>query len=310
MRRIIVAVVALIFLTGCGTEEPYDLSMENIEETTNVICYDIGIRVSGTPEEEKTANYLTQQLEALGYTQASHTLYTQKFEALGNESSNIIAVHHPDESLPLISIVAHYDSVPTSMGAGDNAVANGILLEIARYYAECVDLQNAEIRMVFLGSEENGYHGSHYYVDMLSTTDRARHIAAYNLDISAAQLDDEAYLVCNTLGGYVNGAYQEGNFLDVTENVVSNSIAAAYESLYQTSYAGTFHMGESDHVSFHNEELEAGNVCWRQIESGFTILPSEYHCDTDTPDKLDYQTACATGRTVLCAVDWLLENMS
>ena len=60
--------------------------------------------------------------------------------------------------------------------------------------------------------------------------------------------------------------------------------------------------GESDHVTFHQWEIDCANVCWRRVESGLPVLPPEYHGADDVPETIDYETARMTGRCVLEAV--------
>lgn len=93
-----------------------------------------------------------------------------------------------------------------------------ILLELAwQLGPEGADLPFT-VRLIFLGSEENGYHGASAYVDGLTQAERDRHLAVFNMDISAADADAQAQLVCMTLGGGLDGPYREGNFLEAVDN--------------------------------------------------------------------------------------------
>ncbi len=311
MKKNLIVIMCIITLISKGSnfENKKSISKEKIKEITYFISNEIGIRVTGTDKEKETANFLVKELEKIGYNSKEKNLFIQKFKTIfGEDSQNIIAIHNSNENSPLVSIVCHYDSVATSIGAGDNAVANGILLEIANYLHKNEDKYKVEVRMVFLGAEENGYHGSRYYVDSLSKRDKKRHIAGYNMDISAAQVDDKSYLVANTLGGKTTGGYKEGNYFEPIENKVSISISRAYKKLYGERFGGTYHMGESDQVSFNEEELDAANICWRQLEEGYPVLPEEYHKEIDTPEKLDYTTAVITGETILEGIKILLNE--
>jgi len=201
--------------------------------------------------------------------------------------------------------VAHYDSVSTSTGARDNAASVAALLEIARYLGTENQAFPCEIRMVFLGSEENGYHGSAAYVESLTDAERNRHAAAFNMDISAASDNENMVLVCNTLGCVTEGMYQEGNFINPAEGALVNAVRDAYRLLYGKNLGGVFHFGESDHVSFHNVGLEAANICWRKVDSGMPVLPESYHQMTDTPEQLNYDTVRTSARCILKAMELL-----
>ena len=59
-------------------------------------------------------------------------------------------------------------------------------------------------------------------------------------------------------------------------------------------------VGNSDHVSFHQGEIDAANVSWRRLnEEGRPTIPLEYHLPTDTPEGLDYDGAVVTGCCIL-----------
>ena len=299
--------LAALSCSGCGSspakDDPYPLRAEQIKADTEYLCDAIGIRVTGTAEETAACDWLYETLESAGFSPASGTLQRVGFDGFpGMQSENVIAVCNPGAEGPLFTVTAHYDSVATSPGARDNGAAVAVLLELARFLGEENGDFPCEVRMVFLGSEENGYHGSAAYVASLSEEERERHLGAFNMDISAASPEDKAVLVCNTLGKRENGVYQEGNFLEVAEGQVCAAVAEAYRTLYGKELGGVFHIGESDHVSFHNEGLEAVNVCWRKVENGESCLPESYHRQDDTPAELDYETARASGRCILEAI--------
>lgn len=290
-------------LAACAPRQPYDLDAGRIRADTEYQCDVIGIRPAGSPKERETCDWLQSRLEELGFSFEAGTLDRASFSGLqGQDSENLVAVCNPDPTAPLVSVVAHYDSVETSPGAGDNAASVAILLEIARYLGPAHPDFPCEIRMVFLGSEENGYHGSAAYVSSLSREDRDRHLGAYNMDISAACAGDGAVLVCTTLGGLRDGTYTPGDYFSPQDNLVSSSVAGAYRALFGEEMGGVFHTGESDHVSFHNAGLDAANICWRRVENGLLRLPDCYHRMSDTPDILDYETARTTGRCILQAI--------
>lgn len=301
---------ALLLLPGCAAplaDEPYALDTARIQKDTEYLCSSIGVRVTGTEKETAACDWLQEQLEASGFSVEKGTLSRTGFEGIPPQrSENLTAVCNPDSEGPLFSIVAHYDSVPTSPGARDNAASVAVLLEMARLLGPSSDVFSCEIRMVFLGSEENGYHGSRAYVEGLSAEDRARHLGAFNMDISAASPEDSAVLVCYTLGGTrEDGAYAPGNFLEPVDNHLSAAVAQAYQELYSQELGGVYHVGESDHISFHNAQLDAVNVCWRRVEAGTPQLPDSYHQMSDTAQDIDFETARTCGRCILKAISML-----
>lgn len=299
------AILLLCYLCiSCSSaaKEPYPLHAKQIQEDTEFLCQTIGIRPAGTDKESEACDWIADELQTAGFSDPDSFRRLSFSGFQGQESENVIAICNSGFDGPLFSVVAHYDSVETSPGARDNAASVAALLEIARYLGpENADFP-CEIRIVFLGSEENGYHGSAAYVSSLSEQEKSRHRGAFNMDISVASPEDEAVLVCCTLGGWKDGNYREGNFLEPADNAVSRSVSEAFRTLYGTNIGGTFHHGESDHVSFHQAELDAANICWRRLKNGEIQRPESYHKETDTPAGLDYETVRASARCILDAI--------
>lgn len=299
--------LCLIFLlSGCASgRQDYPLDASRIQADTVYLCEEIGIRPAGSAADAQASLWIQESLEAAGFIGDSAPV-CQSFSAPdGSVSENVIVICNPDCVAPLFSIVAHYDSVASSPGARDNAASVAALLEIARYLGPENAAFPCQIRMVFLGSEENGYHGSKAYVDSLSPEERSRHKAAFNMDISAASDADKAVLVCCTLGKQGENGYEEGNFLFPARGELVNAVDKAYRRLYGKSLGGVFHIGESDQVSFHNAGLEAANICWRRVSDGESFRPESYHKPSDTPGELNYETVRACGRCILGAISSL-----
>lgn len=112
-------------------------------------------------------DYLAARFETMGYLVDRHP-----FEALDGTYRNVVAIQHPpfgSSPLPALLIGAHYDTVPGSPGADDNASALAVLLETAQALAT-VPLARP-ILFVAFGLEEQGLLGSSAY----ATTLRQQH---------------------------------------------------------------------------------------------------------------------------------------
>ena len=308
IRLVCLLLVCLIF-AGCTapTETEFHPELAQIREDTFFLCEDVGIRVTGTEKEVQTADWIEEKLDEAGFLDEVHLIRMPFEGAEGKYSENIVAICNPDNNGPIFSVVAHYDSVATSAGARDNAASVAGLLEIARFLGADNPNFDCQIRMVFLGSEENGYHGSRAYVDVLTPKEKERHAGTFNMDISVASESDEAQLVCNTLGAVTEGEYREGNFIVPAEGALTDAVRKAYWELYGKELGGVFHFGESDHVSFHNARLEAANVCWRKVSDNMPVLPESYHKMEDTPEELDYETIGASIRCIVRAIEILTD---
>lgn len=309
MKKLLSTLLILsLFFTSCGAKSSGKyVSREKLKAHTEYITQDIGVRLVGTNKEKEAADYIYNQLSSYGFSEANGQLVRQPFSANGNDSENIIATRQGDKN-KIIIVIAHHDSVASSMGAKDNATGSAALLEIARVLFSAGDV-SAELRFISLGSEENGYHGSEYYVSTLSKAEKENILAVYNIDISAASLGDGFIPVCTTLGGRVEGEYKIGNGFDMVDNAVSKSIEKAFIALGYfkleeegTKYKRVFHYGESDHISFHNAGIDSGNVCWRKLDGDRASLPTEYHQMTDTAENVDYKTTEITANAIVEAV--------
>ena len=307
MKRILPLLAALtLLLPGCGGRD-YGLSAQRIQADTEYLCEQIGDRPAGTDKERAAADWLVQRLEEAGFSHQDGSLLRLPFQGLfGLSSENVIAVCNPGAQGPILCVMAHYDTVEGSPGARDNSSSVAVLLELARYLGPERAGLKGEVRLLFLGSEENGYHGASAYVEGLSREERQRHLASFNMENSAASPGPGAILTCATLGGVADGAYQEGNFLEPMPNLASQTLSQASQALGGDPLP-LFHRGMSDHVAFHEAGLEAANISWRFLDSdGLITVPPEYHLPSDLPETMDFQGGAATGSCILWAVEELL----
>ena len=304
MKRIVflVAAICMVLLSACGRQDDrYPLDAGRIEADTRYLCEVIGPRPTGTEKEREGCDWLEEQLEEIGFSYDEGTLVRTEFEGFpGMYSENLTAICNKGSDGPILCVMAHYDTVENCPGARDNTSAVATVLEIARYLGVEHPELDCEIRMLMLGSEENGYHGARAYVERLTQEEIDRHLAAFNLENSAAIPGKGAVLMFGTQGGMVDGVYQEGNFLEPMENLVTRTVSRSYKELYRGEQPPSFHMGGSDHLMFHKAGIEAANVCWKYLrEDGGPRLPEQYHQPTDTVDGMDFSGAVLIGRCVL-----------
>lgn len=105
--------------------------------------------------------YIRQQLEQWG------TVETHEFQVRGKTHQNLI-LNLPSLSkggLPAILIGAHYDAVPGTPGADDNATGVAVLLELAKAFA--AEPTKYPVRLIAFDMEEYGMLGSQQYADEL-----------------------------------------------------------------------------------------------------------------------------------------------
>ena len=84
-------------------------------------------------------------------------------------SQNICArIEGSDKSDDILTVTAHYDSVPQGPGAYDNMAGCAIVMELFLYF--CEHKPRRTIDFVFFGAEEKGLLGSRAYVKAVSYT--------------------------------------------------------------------------------------------------------------------------------------------
>ena len=117
----------------------------------------------GYPGLEQAAHYIRKEFLKVGLD-----VREDSFQWEGKSYKNIVAEKKGRTSPDKVFIVgAHYDTVPGSPGADDNASAVAVLLEIARNIRS-VSVEKT-VRLIAFTLEENGYIGSAHYVKGLKT---------------------------------------------------------------------------------------------------------------------------------------------
>lgn len=85
-------------------------------------------------------------------------------ETVTRTSANVIArIEGTDKAEEILTLTAHYDSVPEGPGAYDNMAGCAIIMELCRYFKENPACRTMEF--VWFGAEEKGLVGSRNYVE-------------------------------------------------------------------------------------------------------------------------------------------------
>ena len=240
-------------------------------------------RVPGTPEHARAAEYIHGEFERMGIA--------SKLIVERDGSRNVVAeVGNP--RMPLFVVGAHYDSVPSSPGADDNASGVAAMLEIAREYKPykkpahmSFERGAHHVQFVAYDREEEGLLGSTSHCARLRGA--AEVIGMLSLEMlgytSAEQKLVDGVKVSRT----------QGDFLAVVSNRKSDELLKLFEGLDGVPMeAVTVASGTeaamlarlSDHGSF-------WSVGWKALlltDTAFLRNP-HYHQPTDTPATLDYE---------------------
>lgn len=261
---------------------------------------------------EAAIGYIQGQWQAMGYEVEEETYY-----ALSDVATNLI-VQQPGTSRAseIILLGAHYDTVPSTPGADDNASAVAVMLEVSRLLKDHQGKRTT--RYVAFACEEPPY----FSLGEMGSQHHARQ--------SRERGDDIRGMLCLEMVGYfLDGANSQpvpdeiprwlrwafpkrGNFLAALGNLRSWQLVHQFRrgfkrgskmplwalALPEAIRAITL----SDNRSF----WEQGYPALMLTDTAFVRNP-HYHESTDTPDTLNYGTMAQVTLGVASAMRHLLK---
>ncbi len=140
-------------------------------------------RPAGSVRASGAADYIVRKMGEYGYTVEEQPLTTTE----GFGSRNIIGNRRGTRDGYTLIIGAHFDSPRGSKGAVDDATGVGVVLELARLFAD--KRLESTLQFVFFGANmpgggniENRLVGSRLFVDMLSSMDHKEVIGMIAVD--------------------------------------------------------------------------------------------------------------------------------
>jgi Zn-dependent M28 family amino/carboxypeptidase len=228
--------------------------------------------------------------------------------SLQGRFDNIVMTTDASAEEPYILLGAHYDSVPGTPGADDNASAVAVCLECARLIRK---YRLGPAMIVFFNREEDGLMGSREFVAQLAHQSEWRIEEAHIFEMVDYR-DRTPGSQTMPAGLPVLGARDVGDFLALLANRHSNAIAEALLKLaacyiaeppvaalkvYLGLERAFGHLNRSDHAPF----WEAGipSVMWTDTSE---FRNPNYHLASDTPDTLDYEFMAEVARLALARV--------
>ncbi|MDP7061446.1 MAG: M20/M25/M40 family metallo-hydrolase [Planctomycetota bacterium] len=131
-----------------------------------------------------TIDYISERLRGLGYEPIEEAIQWPGFGGQGHV--NLIAekrgTKYPNQ---IVELGAHYDTVPMSPGADDNASGVAGVLEAARVLRDLPTERT--IRFCFFGLEEKGLIGSRSHVAAFQKTPQREVLGLLNLEMIACR---------------------------------------------------------------------------------------------------------------------------
>ncbi len=243
--------------------------------------------------------YLYRQFSEAGLSVAKH-----HFHALGGTYHNVIGTALPDvqpfQSAPPLILAAHFDTVPGSPGADDNASALAVMLAVARR-VRAMKLTRA-VRFIGFNLEEENLLGSSAYTTLLRKNREAIHGAIVLECVGYASHQNNSQKIPP---GVPIAVPTTGNFLAAIGNeqsrTLTGSVVQAMKSHLPMVPLVVPGNGEklpdtrrSDHTSFWEQGFPAV-----MLTDTANFRNPHYHRPTDALDtlNLDFIASVADGVT-------------
>ena len=259
------------------------------EELTFLASDDHKGRLSASPENEKVADWLIEELRKIEIGPLGGSEYRQRFTmnvgpTSGSSTANIIGVlpgTDPNLREEYIVVGAHMDHAGTlgrgytCSNGGENQICNGAddngsgtiaVLNIARALAKVRSSLKRSIIIMWFSGEEEGLIGSKHYV--------ANPIVPLNKTVYMMNLDMVGYM--RSYGGLAalgGGTSARGQSILQELNQKYSDV-----SIRISQQPG----GGSDHAPFMNRGIP-GVFLHTGVQNN-----TNYHKTSDTPDKIDY----------------------
>jgi aminopeptidase S len=137
-----------------------------------------GNRAHGRPGYLASVTYVKNLLDAAGFTTTQ-----QSFTYGGATGYNLIADWPGGDTTDTLMIGGHLDSVTSGPGINDNGSGSAGILEVALQVSRSGFQPDRHLRFAWWGAEELGLRGSTYYVNSLTSAQRANIGGYLNFDM-------------------------------------------------------------------------------------------------------------------------------
>ncbi|WP_369171612.1 M28 family metallopeptidase [Streptomyces sp. R28] len=194
-----------------------------------------GNRAHGRPGYKASIDYVKAKLDAAGYTTA-----IQQFTSSGRTGYNLIADWPGGDANQVVMAGSHLDSVSSGPGINDNGSGSAAVLETALAVSRAGYKPTKHLRFAWWGAEELGLVGSRYYVNNLSSANRAK------------------------ISGYLNfdmiGSPNPGYFVYDDDPAIEKTFKDYYAGLGVATEIETEGDGRSDHAPFKSAGVPVGGL--------------------------------------------------
>ncbi|MGO4424938.1 M28 family metallopeptidase, partial [Streptomyces sp. MCAF7] len=150
----------------------------HLSQLQSIATANSGNRAHGRPGYKASLDYIKAKLDAAGFTTT-----VQQFTSGGATGYNLIADWPGGDADNVVFAGAHLDSVTAGPGINDNGSGSAGVLETALAVSRAGLQPTKHLRFGWWGAEELGMVGSRYYVNSLSTANRAKIDSYLNFDM-------------------------------------------------------------------------------------------------------------------------------
>jgi aminopeptidase YwaD len=275
-------------MTGDGrtSDKKMMISIENLKGHVQHIHFDRN-PYDGYPKLEQAAQYIKGEFQKIGLSTEEDL-----FQWEGGSYKNIVA-EKKGKTFPdhILILGAHYDTVPGSAGADDNASAIAVLLEVARNI-QTIPLEFT-VRLIAFSLEEYNFIGSTHYVERLKKGEE-KILGMISLEMVGFTGPRQDY------PHYLNPKYYPniGDFIAVIGNERSKELLEKVCQSFKTHVPqlplefllvpgngeGMEEVRLSDHSTFWDEGFPALMV----TDTSFLRNPN-YHLPSDRIETLDFE---------------------
>ena len=220
---------------------PPNISVDNVkahmQALQNIATSNGGNRRSTTAGYTASVTYVFDRLVAAGFTVVKQNCTSGCTSGAG---PNVIADWPGGDTSQTVMLGAHLDSVSAGPGINDNASGSATILEIALTLAAQNPTMLKHARFGFWTDEEQGLNGSEFYVNSLTSSQRASISAYFNFD-----------MVSSTNGGY---------FINRITSAPGQTLKAYYDSIGVQTEENVEGAGRSDDASFNSGGIQTSGV--------------------------------------------------
>ncbi|MFD7679943.1 M28 family metallopeptidase [Streptomyces sp. NPDC060187] len=216
-----------------------DLPVANVKahltQLQSIATANGGNRAHGRTGYKASLDYVKAKLDAAGFTTT-----VQQFTSGGRTGYNLIADWPGGDTGRVVMAGSHLDSVTAGPGINDNGSGSAAVLETALAVSRSNYRPTKHLRFAWWGAEELGMVGSRYYVNSLTTANRAK------------------------ISGYLNfdmiGSPNPGYFVYDDDPAIEKTFKTYFTGIGVSTEIETEGDGRSDHAPFKSAGIPVGGL--------------------------------------------------